>query len=330
MTFTFIDFCAGIGGAHKALKSLGGECLGFSEIDVNAEQTYKELHGDYKNFGDLMKINPLTLPKFDILTAGFPCQSFSVVGKRKGLIDPRGQIIYGIANILKTTKPKSFILENVKGLLSIDKGAAFKSIIELLESCNYNLFYKVLNSAYYGVPHSRERIYIVGFRNDLNIIDFNFPKSITTSPLNNYLIDETSEHILKGSGLDTFKNKYLQNKYNKGIYKYDELTKLNYTVIDGRQSDLRLYKNSVPTIRTGRQGILYVKNGIIRRLSGYEALLLQGFDKISSTHAAQKIANSKLLAQAGNAMTVNVMFEISKFMLQVLHAESRRTIATGV
>lgn len=330
MAFTFFDFCAGIGAAHEAMVSLGGSCLGFSEIDYFAEQTYRELHGHYKNYGDLMKINAQILPSFDILAAGFPCQSFSVVGKRGGLVDPRGQIIYGIANILKVSKPKSFVLENVKGLLSADNGHAFNLIIDLLRSCGYKVIYKVLNSMYYGVPHSRERVYIVGFRDDIDVIGFNFPQPLQVAPLGNYLVDDSLEHILTGSALDTFRNNYLQNKYNKGFYFYEDILKLNYCIIDGRQSDLRLYKNFVPTIRTGRQGILYVRNGILRKLSGYEALLLQGFDRTSSENVSKKISNTRLLAQAGNAMTVNVMLKICEVMLKVLHAKSGKLSHAGV
>ena len=180
--FKFIDLCAGVGAAHYAFNLLGGECIGLSEIDPLAERTYRYLHGDYQNYGDLMEIEASRLPAFDGLLAGFPCQSFSVVGKREGLIDPRGRVIYGITNILKQAKPKFFLLENVKGLLSIDSGRTFNFIIELLSSAGYKTFSKVLNSMYYGVPHSRERIYVVGFRNNLYIQEFDFPKP---SPIKN-------------------------------------------------------------------------------------------------------------------------------------------------
>ncbi len=328
--FKFIDLCAGVGAGHYAFKLLGGECIGFSEIDPSAERTYRYLHGDYQNYGDLMEIEASRLPAFDGLLAGFPCQSFSVVGKRKGLIDPRGKVIYGITNILKQAKPKFFLLENVKGLLSIDSGRTFNFIIELLSSAGYKTFSEVLNSMYYDVPHSRERIYIVGFRNDLNVQEFDFPKPSPIKDLREYLIDRDPQHILSGPPLDTFKNNYLHNKYNQGAVSYEKILKTDYLVIDTRQSDLRIYENFVPTIRTGRQGILYVRDGILRKLSGYEAFLLQGFGNLSSKTTSASIPNSKLLAQAGNAMTVNVMSRIGKIMLELLNAKSERLSGTGI
>jgi len=118
-TITFLDFCAGIGGGRIALENLGMTCLGFSEIDKDAEITYREFFKkDEVNYGDLMKINPDDLPNFDFMIGGFPCQTFSIVGTRCGLDDKeRGQIIYGLVKILKAKKVKYFILENVKGLV---------------------------------------------------------------------------------------------------------------------------------------------------------------------------------------------------------------------
>ena len=111
----------------------------------------------------------------------------------------------------------------------------------------------------------------------------------------------------------------MENKYNKGKYKIEELLRQDYLVIDTRQSDLRLYYNKIPTLRTGRQGILYVKNGTIRKLSGMEALLLQGFDIERAKQAQDNFPQSSILAQAGNAMTVNVMQEIGKSILEYIY-----------
>ena len=139
----FIDFCAGIGGGRLGLKNLGMKCLGFSEIDQNAENTYQHLFGNNEiNYGDLMKINPADLPDFDLLVAGFPCQAFSIVGQRKGLIDERGQIIFGLLKIMRAKRIKYFILENVKGLLNHEQGQTFKIILDLLEVEGYKVIAK--------------------------------------------------------------------------------------------------------------------------------------------------------------------------------------------
>lgn len=318
--YTFFDFCAGIGSGHLAFKNLGLECAGYSEIDSKAEKTYKLFHGNkYKNYGDLMKINPEYLMDFDILLAGFPCQAFSIAGKRKGFEDERGQVIYGLSKIIQAKKPKAFLLENVKGLVNINSGQTLKDIVSLLEKCGYQIFYKVLESTDYGIPQARERVYFVGIRNDLYRGEFYFPES-TRKELNlqSFLIDEGENFVVSGYSYQTFL-KYLENKYNKGKYKIEELLKQDYLVLDTRQSDLRLYYNKIPTLRTGRQGILYIKNGKIRKLSGVEALLLQGFDIEMAKKAQAQFPQSSILAQTGNAMTVNVMQAIGKSILEYLY-----------
>jgi DNA (cytosine-5)-methyltransferase 1 len=312
----FIDLCSGIGSAHLAFKKLGCECVGYSEIDKKAEQTYKLFFGEnLKNSGDLMKIDSDKLPDFDILLAGFPCQAFSIVGKRGGLEDERGQIIFGIKKILKAKQPKYFLLENVKGLVNIENGKVFNIIINGLKEQGYNVHSKVLNSCDYGTPQMRERVYFVGVRNDLER-DFVFPKTLEEEvSIENFLKNNDDKYLLQGRAYETFCNKYLNNKYNHNKYELADLLKQEYLVLDTRQSDLRLYTNRVPTLRTGRQGILYVKNGRLRKLSGMEALLLQGFDEDMAKIADRAIVQGALLSQAGNTMTVNVMQSIGQNLI---------------
>lgn len=314
-----MDFCAGIGAGRLALENNGLNCVGYAEIDSDAIKTYSVLHGDNEqNFGDVMKIEPTKLPEFDLLLAGFPCQTFSVLGQRKGLADYRGQIIYGLVNILQKRKIPCFILENVKGLINHNQGQTLNTIVNMLKNAGYTLQYKVLNSIEYGVPQMRERIYFVGVRSDLidfkkYVIDEN---KFFLPDLTNYLIDD--ENIFNDPcSLNTFE-KYLKNKYNNNKFIISELLKEELLVLDTRQSDLRLYRNRVPTLRAGRHGILYVKNGSLRKLSGYEALLLQGFTKEYANKVKGKISEQKLLKQAGNAMTVTTIDVIAKKLLKYL------------
>jgi len=317
----FMDFCAGIGAGRVGLEKNGMECVGFSEIDKNAELTYREFFGQKeKNFGDLMKINSNDLPDFDLMIAGFPCQTFSVVGKRRGMDDRRGQIIFGLTKIMIEKKLKYFILENVKGLVNHDKGRTIKIILEELDKAGYSvIFSRVLNSLHFGVPQMRERIYFVGIRKDLvKNNDFGFLDISDTPQLKDYLIDDGEmEFNEKKRAYETFL-KYLNNKYNKNRYVVDGLLKNDYVIIDTRQSDLRIYRGKVPTLRTGRHGILYVRNGKFRRLSGFESLLLQGFPEKMAKKAKEKINDMNLLAQAGNAMTVNVIERIGNNLLNVI------------
>ncbi|MCG2694630.1 DNA (cytosine-5-)-methyltransferase [Candidatus Parcubacteria bacterium] len=319
----FIDFCAGIGAGRLGLQNLGLSCLAFSEIDKSAERTYREFFGQQeKNFGDLMKINPDDLPNFDLMIAGFPCQSFSVIGQRKGMSDHRGQIIYGLIKIMNGKKLPYFILENVKGLVNHEGGKTLKIILEELEKAGYKVYHRVLSSLHYGVPQMRERIYFIGIRKDLvkENNHFEWPKPAGIPKIENYLIDGSElEFNEKKRAYETFL-KFLDNKYNKGLFKVEKLLKEDYLVLDTRQSDLRLYRGKVPTLRTGRHGVLYVRNGKFRKLSGFESLLLQGFPKNLANKTKGKIADVYLLSQAGNAMTVNVIEAIGKNLLNYINA----------
>jgi DNA (cytosine-5)-methyltransferase 1 len=301
----FMDFCAGIGAGRLGLTNTGMECVAFCEINKPAEKTYRLFLGEEeKNFGDLMKIDPLDLPDFDLMIAGFPCQTFSVIGQRKGFDDHRGQVIYGLINILQSKNIKYFILENVKGLVNHDNGKTIKTILKDLDGAGYEVSYKVLNSVDYGVPQSRERVYFVGIRKDLVRAKYEFPKPQEPKQIKDYLIDDAELTVNeKESTYKTFL-KYLGNKYNNGQHTVESLLQNEWDVIDTRQSDLRIYKNKTPTLRTGRHGILYVKNGKFRKLTGYESLLLQGFPNEIAMKAKGIIPEIYLLAQTGNAMTV--------------------------
>ena len=314
----FIDFCAGIGGGRLGLeRGMNAVCVGFSEIMKASEKTYRQLHktNDEKNFGDLTKLTAKDLPNFDIMIAGFPCQTFSIIGQREGFTDERGQIIYHLVRILKEKNVPYFILENVKGLVNHDKGRTFKIIKKLLDEAGYITEHKVINSRHTGVPQMRERIYFIGIRRDLaKNGKYIFPDEIEAPDIKDFLCD-TNNEILDTDNA-TFQ-RYLNNKYNKGKHNIEKILDENYLVLDTRQSDLRLYRGVVPTLRTGRHGILYVKNKQLHKLSGFESLLLQGFDKEASKRVSEQkdILESDLLSQAGNAMTVNAIELLSKQLL---------------
>ena len=271
-----------------------------------------------------MKVNFNDLPDFDLIIAGFPCQTFSVIGKRTGMKDRRGQIIFGLIDIMVAKNLKYFILENVKGLLNHGTGESMKIILESLDEAGYKVFWKLINSLDYGVPQMRERIYFVGVRKDLikKDVPFNFPPPVKKPELKDYLVDtDELEFNEKKRAYETFL-KYLENKYNRGKFSVEKLLKEDFLVIGTRQSDLRLYRGKVPTLRTGRHGILYVRDGKFRKLSGYESLLLQGFPKDLSEKVKGKIADVYLLSQAGNAMTVNVVKAFGKSLLDFINKQS--------
>lgn len=310
----FMDFCSGIGGGRLGLEQNGLTCVAYSEISENADRLYKIFYGNNeKNYGDLTKINPESLPDFDMLICGFPCQTFSIVGKRAGFADMRGQIIFHIVNILKIKKPLMFLLENVKGLISHNKGKTISYIINMLEICGYHVEYKVLNSENYGIPQMRERVYIAGINKDIFNGHMNWKNIKISSHLSDFL-DENNDLIISEN--DPTFLKYINNKYNTGKYNTDSLLSKELSVIDWRQSDLRIYENKVPTLRTGRHGIIYVRNNQFHKLSGYESLLLQGFPKETAQKSLNSgLSNNTILSLAGNSMTVPVISEVCRMIL---------------
>jgi len=184
--YKFIDLFAGIGGMRIPLDKRGHECVFSSEIDKFAVQVY-EKNFNKKVDGDITKIKSSSIPDFDILLAGFPCQPFSFAGAKLGFEDKvRGTLFFEIARILKDKRPKMFLLENVKGFKSHDKGKTLATVEDILKELGYNIHHKVINSHYFGVPQKRERWYCVGFDKE---IEFEFPKGNKEGPLLKEIID---------------------------------------------------------------------------------------------------------------------------------------------
>lgn len=176
--FTFIDLFAGIGGFRMALQNIGGKCVFSSEWDSQAKKTYLLNYGEVP-FGDITKESTKSyIPDdFDVLCAGFPCQAFSMAGKRLGFEETRGTLFFDVAEIIRRKRPKAFFLENVKGLLIHDKGKTLQTILKVLrEDLDYFVPEpQIVNAMNFGVPQHRERIYIVGFRKDQNVEEFTYP-----------------------------------------------------------------------------------------------------------------------------------------------------------
>jgi len=183
--FKFIDLFAGIGGFRLAFQNLGGKCVFTSEWDKYSKKTYQANFGELP-FGDITKLETKNyIPdNFDVLCAGFPCQAFSIAGKRGGFEDTRGTLFFDVAEIIKEKRPKAIFLENVKGLRSHDKGKTLSTILNVLrEDLGYFIPEpQVVNAKEFGVPQNRERIFIVGFRKDLGIEGFDYPDAISKKP----------------------------------------------------------------------------------------------------------------------------------------------------
>jgi DNA (cytosine-5)-methyltransferase 1 len=166
MSIKYLDMFAGIGGFRSGLEAIGGfECVGYCEIDKYAKQAYEAMYdtGGELYFEDARKINPKQLSHIDLICGGFPCQSFSIAGARRGFEDTRGTLFFEIARIAAVKRPKYLFLENVPGLLNHDKGRTFETILSSLDKLGYDVVWQVLNSKNFGVPQSRKRVYIIGF-----------------------------------------------------------------------------------------------------------------------------------------------------------------------
>lgn len=251
--FTFIDLFAGIGGFHQAAKELEGTCMFASEIDKHACKTYEYNHG-IKPHGDITKIDAKDIPDHDILFAGFPCQSFSVAGKRLGFEDTRGTLFFEIARILKEEQPKMFLLENVKGLKSHDNGKTLATIVDTLQSLGYNVHYTILNTKDYGVPQNRERIFFVGFKEPRS---FQWPQKHAPITLSQFFggnwAKETAHTIKKGgrgSGVD---DKHNWNSYMYSDLRNGENTIHSWDIIDTTDRE----KHICITLLTNRRKKIY-------------------------------------------------------------------------
>jgi DNA (cytosine-5)-methyltransferase 1 len=174
--FTFLDLFAGIGGFRIPLQELKGKCVFTSEFNYQAQRTYEHNFGEVP-FGDITTLDINIVPKHDVLTAGFPCQPFSISGKMKGFEDTRGTLIYNVFQIIEKRHPKVVFLENVKHLIHHDKGNTLKTIIKDLEALGYKVSWKLLNASDFGVPQNRERVIIIGHKD----IKFDFSK-LKTKP----------------------------------------------------------------------------------------------------------------------------------------------------
>ena len=301
----FIDLFAGIGGMRLAWEKAGARCVFSSEWDKYACQTYKINFGEIPR-GDITKVNITLIPQFDILSAGFPCQPFSSIGKREGFKHlTQGTVFYEIIRVLDAKKPISFLLENVEGLLNHDRGKTLQIILESLNNLNYDIFYQVLDAAKYGVPQHRKRVYFVGFNRSYSSqpVDFTFPKG------NNYLCDI-------GQFVESHHEGYCVSKHLQKVYLFKK--------DDGRPE--LIDKNSKGCVKTlvstyhkiQRLTGTFVKDGRtgIRLLSENECKAIMGFDR----DFIIPVSRTQMYRQFGNSVAIPVVEAIAKEMIKTIYS----------
>jgi len=307
----YIDLFCGLGAFHTAFDKWNKinqkkyKCVFACDINDDIRKIYQENYG-HKPEKDINKIDITKIPNFDILCAGFPCQPFSIAGKQKGFADKKsGNLFYKILEIIDIKQPETLILENVKNLLTIDKGNTFKIMINELESRGYNVSYKILDSRFYNSPQSRKRLFIICDKKKKYI--FRRVENPIVPVLN--IIDNSINDYF------TYQDKYiLEKSCGKGLMKYKLINKISRK--GGRQGE-RVYDllNYGPTICASSGGLgtktgLYDFDGKIRTLRINETLKMFGFD---SSYKYDSLSNkNKMLFYLGNSIVVNVLEELIK------------------
>lgn len=301
--FTFIDLFAGIGGFRMALQNCGGECVFSSEWDEAAKQTYFANYGEVP-FGDITKINVADIPEFDVLAGGFPCQPFSSIGKREGFKHKtQGTLFFYIAEIIKEKQPKAFILENVTGLQSHDEGRTFQTIMEVLEKeLEYQVTPKVLNSADFGVPQERKRLYFIGFRKDIDASKYKLPEGNSQ----HVGIGQFVEKDAKGPSI----SKHLQESY---IFKKDD----GHPEIIDSTSDFPVKTLCASYHKIQRITGTFVRGGEtgLRLLTENECKAIMGYPKEFKV----PVSRTQMYHQFGNSVAVPVVEKLAESIVKVLY-----------
>jgi DNA (cytosine-5)-methyltransferase 1 len=292
--------CSGIEAPIQALKKLCKKYKNFnflhefsSEIDEYAIQSIQSNYNPKYIFGDITKRNPKHLPDIDLYVCGFPCQPFSTAGLRKGLNDSRGNIFFHCIKTIKNKTPKYFVLENVKGILSIEKGKTFQNMLQYMQDSlpEYNIYWNVLNTKDYGIPQNRERLYIVGTKEDRI---FKWPKPIRMKSLEKFIdyTDTNQESIPKSS-----------------IKLFSQIPFNSIFINIGFTQNLFVCSDKVAPCLTATSGLWCVP--LHRKGNIKEHLALQGFP----SNFKQVVSDSQLKKQIGNSMSVCVLEKIFENLL---------------
>lgn len=331
----FLDLFAGIGGFRLGLEAEGFTCAGYVEFDKFARASYEAIHdteGEWTAH-DITNVSDEDLrllrdeKEIDIIAGGFPCQAFSIAGNRGGFKDTRGTLFFEIARFAEQIKPRILLLENVKGLLSHDKGKTFATILNTLDELGYDAEWQVLNSKDFGVPQSRERVFIVGHlrgergREVFPLGGINGETNELSGQSTNTL---TARYNGVGNGSYIIEGKqYAQKEEPRQGVAIREATKkgydtaypgdsVNYTQPNSKTRRGRVGDGIANTLDTGcHQGVV-TEDVRIRKLTPKECWRLQGFPDWAFNKAQAVNSDSQLYKQAGNAVTVNVIQAIAK------------------
>ncbi|RIY35380.1 DNA (cytosine-5-)-methyltransferase [Psittacicella gerlachiana] len=308
--FKVIDLFAGIGGIRLGFHLTGKTQVVFSsEIDKFAAKTYSINYGEMP-VGDITQVSNEQIPEHDILLAGFPCQAFSQAGKKLGFSDARGTLFFDVARIIQGKCPKAFLLENVKNLVSHDKGNTFKTILNILEELGYKVFYKVLKARDFGLPQNRERIYIVGFdpQQVAKWEEFTFPEVTGIETKVGDILEK------KVDAKYTISDKLWEGHQRRKAEHLEKGNGFGYTLFDAQSP----YTNTLSAryYKDGSEILIAQENNNPRKLTPREAARLQGFPE----EFIIPVSDTQSYKQFGNSVSVPVINAIAKKMLEVLES----------
>lgn len=305
---------SGIGGIDLAFEQAGFDIVWANELDKYAADTYEtNFSSDVLIRGNIKKIHTNTIPDYDILVAGFPCQAFSTAGKQRGFEDDRGSLFFQVARVVEATRPKVIFLENVANLLEHDEGKSFLTVYNALVPFGYSFKYQVMEPYEYGNrPQTRARVFIVGFLNDMDCFKFSFPEKIELTETLNSLFDRSVRHSdCYYYNEDNRFYKELKSCVNQKdcIYKIFDwgINKKPYYLCPALTAYMEKCLERVPII---------LDDFGIRRLTPYECLKLQGFP--SDFRFAPGTPMRKAYKQVGNSVCVPVIRRIAEKIMKVM------------
>ena len=305
---------SGIGGIDLAFQQVGFDIVWANEIDKYAADTYKHNFGEkHLEVGNIKKIDPNTIPDFDVLVAGFPCQSFSTAGKQKGFEDARGNLFFEVVRVVEIKKPRVIFLENVENLINHDDGKSFLIVYNALAPLGYTFKYQVLEPYEYGnIPQRRSRVFIVGFLDENDCVKFSFPDKIEMVNSLENLFDRSVKHSDCYYYDET-------NKFYEDLRKYVTKKDCIYKIFDTGIAKKPYYICPALTAYMERcleRVPIILDDFGIRRLTPYECLMLQGFP--TDFKFAPSTPMRKAYKQCGNSVCVPVVKRIARQIRSVI------------
>lgn len=337
-TLTFIDLFAGIGGFRLAFEKAGYDCVYSCEINPACQEVYVNNFGEKPN-NDIKKINVKKLPNFDVLTAGFPCQPFSICGKKEGFEDTRGTLFFNICQIIKTKKPSVILLENVKHLIHHDQGNTLKVILTSLQNLGYQVSYELLNAKDFGLPQNRERIIIIATGKRHDYFQFELLNRIEKTPkLRNYLEKKDSFEYLKKDEYTLINTPRIQKsglifvgyRNNKSIWKKGVRPNTHHLSRVHRQPN-RIYSidgvhPTLPSQETSGRFFIYIpEENAVRKLTIKECYKIMGFPQNFIMHPSL----GECYKQIGNSVPIPMIYEIARQLKQQIFFKDSQNLSQG-